>query len=85
MVESMKANSNKRIWIVLQVVLFFLCACASTQMERTESKDAVVHNTRGIDHVEKANMIRPFWISVRLWRLIQTMLRLTLTGDMPTT
>jgi tetratricopeptide (TPR) repeat protein len=45
---TMKNASNKTIWIILPLVLFCLLSCASTQQEKTGSRDAEFYNNRGI-------------------------------------
>jgi Tfp pilus assembly protein PilF len=49
----MKNDSNNTIWIILLIVLFFLLSCASTQKEKTESRDADFYIKRGIAFCEK--------------------------------
>ncbi|MGZ3589488.1 MAG: tetratricopeptide repeat protein, partial [Thermodesulfobacteriota bacterium] len=43
----MKSASNKGIWIILLTILFFLISCASTQKEKTESRDGDFYIKRG--------------------------------------
>ena len=43
----MKNASNKTIWIILLIILFFLLSCASTQEKKTESRDGDFYVKRG--------------------------------------
>jgi tetratricopeptide (TPR) repeat protein len=43
----MKNASNKTIWRILLIILFFLLSCASTQKEKTESRDGDFYVKRG--------------------------------------
>jgi tetratricopeptide (TPR) repeat protein len=47
-IESAEATPDKKIWIVLPVVLFLLFSCASTQKEKSESENAEFYNNRGM-------------------------------------
>ena len=45
---TMKNASTKTMGIILPIVLFCLLSCASTQQEKTESRDAEFYNNRGM-------------------------------------
>jgi len=47
-IEFTETPPNKKIWIVLPVVLFFLFSCASTQKSKGESGNAEFYNNRGM-------------------------------------
>jgi len=53
LIVSMKKASRKTIWIILPIVLFFLLCCASTQKERTESRDADFYINRENTYFKK--------------------------------
>jgi len=53
LIETLKNALSKTTWIILPFVLFFVVSCASTQQQKTESKDAGFYNDRGIAFAQK--------------------------------
>ena len=56
MIESMKNASNKTIWIILLIVLFFLLSCVSKQKVKTELRDAEFYFNRGVTSYKKGQL-----------------------------
>jgi Tfp pilus assembly protein PilF len=49
----MKNASNKTIWIILPVVLFFLFSCASTQQRQSGQMGTKLYLDQAVAHLEK--------------------------------
>jgi Flp pilus assembly protein TadD len=51
--QDMKNRTKTPIWIVLLIVFLFLFSCATTEQNRSESKNPKFYNNRGIAYGEK--------------------------------